>query len=70
MPRSLFDKKNSVLFPEGYDSHTGQPEEKTAIKHKWVQQGNGFVCIACPYRHTNNLSASKYTIDNYELKRL
>ena len=58
-------KKNSVLFPEGYDTASGKPAAgNTAVKHKWVQQGNGFVCVSCPYRHTNNLSAKKYRVDN------
>lgn len=69
MKQSLIQKKSSVLFPKGYDTHTGLPKENTAVKHKWVQQGNGFVCIGCPYRHTNNLSADKYTVDKYQMKR-
>ncbi len=70
MPKSLLEKKNSVLFPEGFDTHTGQPVDNTAVKHKWVQQGPGFVCIGCPTRHTVNASPQKYTIDNYQLKRI
>lgn len=70
MKSLLENKNNSVLFPEGYDTHTGKPTENTAINHKWVQQGNGFVCTSCPSRHTNSLSATKYTIDNYQIKRL
>lgn len=71
MPSSLLNQKeNSVLFPEGHDSHTGLPRENTAVKHKWVRQGNGFVCIGCPYRHTVNASPQKYGVDNYQLKRI
>jgi hypothetical protein len=67
---SLLSKKNSVLFPEGFDTHSGKPEPTGAVKHKWVQQGNGFVCVSCDGRHTVNVGADKYKVDNYNLKRL
>lgn len=69
MQKSLI-RKSSVLFPEGYETYSGKPKENTAVKHKWVQQGNGFVCIGCPGRHTVNVGADKYKVDNYNLRRI
>ncbi len=70
MQNLIKPKKSSVLFPKGYDTVSSKPEETSAVKHKWVQQGNGFVCISCPSRHTNNLSAKRYTVDNHQIKPL